>query len=245
MYNVKNIQAKVEDVDVESRIVKGYFSTFGVRDSDNDIIKSGAYSKTIAESGPEGSNRIQHLWQHNPMQPLGKPKALFEDDMGLNFETQVSDTSYGIDALKLYRDEVINEHSVGFEIVKEHYSEEEQANLITEIKLWEGSSVTWGANQYAQGSLSKNLFDQNALIEQYNLVQKAYYNGDYTDETFKLLEKQKEYFEHLLKSALTPQEEPSADTSQQVKAAFNNFNIKLTFEEQTNGITRADRKRAR
>ena len=241
MYKIKNISGSVKEVDVKSNLVKGYFSTFGIKDSDGDIIKNGAYAKTIAESGPNGSNRILHLLQHNPMYPLGKPLKLIEDEHGLYFETAVSDTSYGKDTLKLYRDEVVSEHSVGFQVVKEHYSDEEQANIMTEIKLWEGSTVTWGANQFAQGSLAKNLIPNDKLVERFKQINKAYYSGDYTDETYKLLKQQKEFLESVIYKALQNQKEPSGkdpDTPQNdgygavdLDKTFQSFNLQLAFEE--------------
>jgi len=50
----------------QSRKVSGYFSNFNSIDSDQDIIRSGAFAKSIAERGPESkSNRqIKYLHQH-------------------------------------------------------------------------------------------------------------------------------------------------------------------------------------
>ena len=134
----------IEDVDDVKGIVTGYFSAFNNIDSDGDVIVSGSYKKTVAENGPQGRNRIIHLLQHNPLMPLAKPMELMEDAKGLRFTSKITETSYGKDVIKLYKEGVFNEHSVGFEIVKS--DNKAGYREIREIKLWEGSTVTWGAN---------------------------------------------------------------------------------------------------
>lgn len=138
--------SKITDVDIQKRVIKGYFSVFGNVDSDKDIIEYGAYTKTIAEN-----KRIKHLYQHDPRQPLSGLKngtlKLWEDNYGLKFESHISDTSIGRDVVKLYDDGVIDEHSVGIEVVKSF--KREGNRIINEVKMWEGSTVTWGANSSA------------------------------------------------------------------------------------------------
>lgn len=228
MYETKSISAEVKDVSLKNRTVEGYFSVFNVEDSDGDIIKPGAFAKTVAENGPGGKNRIMHLWQHNPMQPLAKPAEIQEDERGLRFISKISETSWGTDALKLYEDGVIEEHSIGFNTVKSNWSDEHEANIITEVKLWEGSSVTWGANEHARVTDMKGTHE--GLLKRYKTISKAYYSGDYTDETFRIIEAQKNHFETLIKNALD-NSKPSSDTSIEDRAAklndiFTNFKRK-------------------
>ena len=143
MLEIKNYEFK--DLDIKDRTVKGYFSVFDNVDSDNDIIRKGAYARTL--NGNKG--RIAHLFMHNPMMPIGAIKELKEDGYGLYFESKLTDTALGNDVLKMYRDEIIKEHSVGFQTLQENELKD-GTREITEIKLWEGSSVVWGANQLAQ-----------------------------------------------------------------------------------------------
>lgn len=236
-YQIKSISAQVKAVDMEKRTVEGYFSVFNVEDSDGDVITPGAFSKTIAENGPAGKNRIMHLWQHSPTQPLGKPDTLKEDDKGLFFSTKISDTTWGTDALKLYKDEVVEEHSIGFNTIKSDYSEERNANVITEVKLWEGSTVTWGANEYARVTdLKGNAED---IIDQYKKLNKAFYRGDYTDETFRIIKAQKDHLETKIKSALDTSKPPSGTSpmnrAAQISDIFTNFkrthNIRGIYEQ--------------
>jgi len=139
----KSAPALVKDIDAAKGIVQMYWSAFGNEDSDGDIIERGSYAKSIQERGPAGSGRIKFLWQHDVWEPIGKPLSIVEDGHGLLAEVKVSQTTRGRDALVLYADGVITEHSVGIDVIRRS---EEDKRRIQEIRLWEGSAVTWGAN---------------------------------------------------------------------------------------------------
>jgi uncharacterized protein len=228
MYQIKSIPAQVKDVDEKSNTVQGYFSVFGNVDSDNDVIEKGAFKRTIDQRGPKGSDRIMHLWQHNPIMPLGKPKELQEDEIGLRFTTTITDTTYGMDAIKLYRDGVISEHSIGFEILQSH--PEKNANILTEIRLWEGSSVTWGANEMARGGMKGVSVDW--MQERYNILRNAMKSDDYTDETYKSIENQLNWLaKQYIESKETDQLETATPEKDSVKEsdlleALQTFNAK-------------------
>ena len=113
-----------------------------------------------------------------------------EDGKGLFFRSKISKTSYGRDVLLLYEDNVVNEHSVGIQVVKHDKAQEGHQRLL-EVKLWEGSTVTWGANEDTPTTAVKDLSPQEAAEkfgERINLLTKAIKDGRYTDETFLLLE---------------------------------------------------------
>ena len=145
-FKTLNFKAEIQDVDLEKRTVTGYFSKFGNVDSDNDIIVSGAFARTIRENGPEGKNRIKHLKNHNPNQMIGKVVDLKEDSVGLFFKSIMSTNSFGKDALIEYQEGLLTEHSIGF-IILQSDETEDGIRLIKEIKLFEGSAVTWGSNE--------------------------------------------------------------------------------------------------
>lgn len=195
-YEIKNVyasdfegKAMIEDVDMKSRTVTGYFSRFGNKDHDEDIVFPGAFTKTIKERGSDGKNIIPHILDHDihiTLKMLSKPK-LYEKTDGGFFESSISDTTNGIDTLKLYRDGVINQHSFGFKITRKN--EKEGHREILETILYEISTVTLGANENAIFTGFKS-FDKPQLIDRYNLLQKCYSNGDYSDEVFPILEAQ-------------------------------------------------------
>ena len=206
----KNIsQGIIEDVDDVKGIVTGYFSAFNNIDSDGDVIVSGAYKKTVAENGPMGRNRIMHLLQHNPLMPLGKPMELMEDGKGLRFTSKITETSYGKDVIKLYAEGVFNEHSVGFEIIKS--DNKAGYREIREIKLWEGSTVTWGANPNTPIESMKS-WDKPKSEEMFAKFCNILRNGDVSDESMIQLEIGLKQLENHLKALESVQIVESEET---------------------------------
>jgi len=118
--------APIGDIDEKAGIVKGYGSIFGNRDSDDDVIERGAYTKTIKENG----SRVRYLWQHDITKPIGKMTELYEDEKGLAFVAEVPKTTLGRDALELMKYGVINENSVGILPIVKDWHEEEKTRYI-------------------------------------------------------------------------------------------------------------------
>jgi uncharacterized protein len=193
-YEIKTIDAGaagvIKDVDKKSRTVTGYFSTFGIKDSDGDIIIPTAFDKTIAERGPNSARqRIKHLWQHDSWQPIAAPKVLKADDFGLYFESTIAETTLGNDVLALYDGGVITEHSIGFNTILKETDESTQTNYIKEARLWEGSSVTWGANESTPFTGFKSMIDSPEKIERHvKSIFKALRNSSISDDTAESLE---------------------------------------------------------
>jgi HK97 family phage prohead protease len=135
---------------------EGYASVFRNVDSYRDVIEPGAFSKTIQEN-----KRIKVLWQHDPMQPIGRPTQMLEDNHGLYVKAKISDTTLGREAIQLMKDGVVDELSIGFNTIKEDWDKEAQVRRIKEVKLWEFSPVTFAANDMANITGVKNLgFEQ-------------------------------------------------------------------------------------
>lgn len=181
----------IKDIDIPSMKVSGYFSKFGNMDRDRDVIMQGAFAKTIQERGPKSSKpEIAYLLQHDSWKPLGKLLELKEDSYGLYFEAQISDTTYGKDTLKLYRDGVLNQHSIGFQIVKgnEVIEDEREYYQINEVKLWEGSVVTWGANPDTPFLGFMKSLTETEKADRIKLLVKTIRSGDLTDETYSMIE---------------------------------------------------------
>jgi uncharacterized protein len=203
-YEIKNIftddfvdTKMIHDVDMKSRTVTGYFSRFGNIDHDGDIIMPGAFTKSIKERGSEGKNIIPHILDHDihdTLKMLSKPK-LYEKADGGFFESTISDTQNGMDTLKLYRDGVINQHSFGFKITRK--DDKSGVREIKEALIYEISTVPLGANEATPftGFKSLSIEDQLGvlpkLVSRYELLEKCYKNGDYTDETFEIIKAQK------------------------------------------------------
>jgi HK97 family phage prohead protease len=138
----RSLGATLKDLDTKEGVVDAYWAAFNQETSWGEQILPGAFDLTIAAKGPAGSNRIKLLWQHDPWEPVGTPRELLTDQFGLRAVSYVPPTRRGKDLLLLYEAGVINEHSIGFNI---RGTSPDDEDLITEIDLWEGSAVTWGA----------------------------------------------------------------------------------------------------
>jgi len=154
-FKCKTLALDISDIDPATRKVVGYFSTFDVKDSDNDVIRKGAYANSIAQKGVySNSNRkIAHLWNHNWDEPIGKLLELEEDDLGLRFVSQLGRSQKGQDTFLNYQDGIIREHSVGFYYLESGVQVAQDSefgiyNNITNVDLFEGSSVTFGSNAF-------------------------------------------------------------------------------------------------
>lgn len=135
-------------IDAPQRKVFGYFAAFGNKDHDGDIIVPGAFTKTIAERGPLSARpSIMFLRDHDSTRVPGRLDALVEDDKGLFFEATLAKTPLGDETLELYGMKALNQHSIGFQTVRDHYDAGSQTRYLEEIKLWEGSVVPWGSNE--------------------------------------------------------------------------------------------------
>jgi HK97 family phage prohead protease len=146
---------EVKDMDSATRKVKVYLAKFDNIDSDGDIIRKGAFTKSIQEHGPQStSNRkIAFLRHHDWQQPIGKFLELTEDNYGLLGVAELGRSSLAEDAWKDYEDGIIREHSIGFQYIKDKLKFIDDEKLdnggyweVKEVKLYEGSAVTFGAN---------------------------------------------------------------------------------------------------
>jgi len=147
--------AEIKDISSDKRQVAVYLAKFDNIDSDNDMIKKGAFTKSIQERGPDSpSNRkIAFLRWHDWEKPIGKFLTLEEDDFGLFAVSQLGTSQLGEDAFRDYTDGIIREHSIGFQYIQDKMKFIEDMNapdkgyfMISELKLYEGSAVTFGAN---------------------------------------------------------------------------------------------------
>lgn len=193
---------KTLDVDAKARRVKNAYNRVEVKDTDKDIVEAGAFTKTIKERGPKASNLIWHLTDHTARltSAVGKFTELYMDADGyLVGITDVPKTTWGNDVLEHYERGNINQHSIGFSIVKsQRINENDPANeyrRIQEVLLWEGSTVLWGANEDTPNfSVGKSLSFEECVQEsekylvEMEKLSSSLRNGKYSDECFELLQ---------------------------------------------------------
>jgi len=152
---LKSIEFKADNVNIEERTFEGYASTWDL-DKIDDVIHQGAFAKSIQEAFPKG--KIKVLWEHS--KPLGMPLEMREDAKGLYVKAKVSKTKLGDEALELMRDGVVSTMSIGFSIPKDKsYIDEKGVRHITEVKLFEFSPVTFPCNDEAIITRVKSLLN--------------------------------------------------------------------------------------
>lgn len=141
----------------------GYLSVFGNVDSYGDIVVPGAFAESLADwNSKERLPPI--LWQHRSGEPIGPFTKMQEDQRGLYVEGKllVDELQRAKEAHALLTHKVISGMSIGYEMIGVEKGENGLRKL-TKLKLWEGSIVTFPANEEAQVSAVKSLLDSGEL----------------------------------------------------------------------------------
>jgi len=191
-YETKSSPLSVKDIDTAGRRVKVMLAHFNNIDSDRDVIRKGAFAKSIQERGhmSTANRKIAHLRYHDWEHQIGKIVTLEETDEGLIMVSDLGRSTKGNDAFLDYQDGIIKEHSIGFNYIMDKMQligEGEQSYFeIKEVILWEGSAVTFGANSMTP-TLDVSKSEQKEdyikkLNETMNGYIKALKNGGGSDE---------------------------------------------------------------
>lgn len=204
---------EVKDMDAGKREVAIYLAKFDIIDSDSDMIRKGAFTKSIQEHGVNStSNRkIAFLRHHDWTKQIGKFNQLGEDEVGLFAVGQLGTSTIGEDAWKDYEEGIIREHSIGFKYIADKMKWIEDKSLssggfydIKELMLWEGSAVTFGANEYTNvvevmKSADKMDFAKK-ISGEIDLLVKSLVNGKGTDDRLFEIEMKIKYLNQQLVS---------------------------------------------
>lgn len=130
--------------------IEGYGSVWGVKDSYDDVIASGAFGASLKAHKAAGTMPAM-LWQHNPSEPIGVWTEMSEDKSGLKVKGKLAlETVRGKEAHALMKMGALNGLSIGFVSKEWNYDRETEVRTLTEIDLWEVSLVTFPANQKAR-----------------------------------------------------------------------------------------------
>jgi len=211
IYKSAPIGDEIIDFDEKNNIVKGYGSYFDNKDSDMDIIRKGAYQKTIQENG----NRVKYLYQHDMMQPIGKMSELYEDDKGLVFTAEIPKTQLGNDVIELMKAGVITENSVGImPIIKENKGDYRE---IKEVKLYEISAVTLAANDQAKILDVKGMVNIDKVYKRYDNICKLLRKGNISDDMGYALESEILKLKTYFMNATQPVEETTEPVKKMVQ----------------------------
>jgi hypothetical protein len=152
----KTFPLEVKEVQ-ETGEFSGYLSVFNNVDSYQEIVMPGAFTKTLAEWTAKG--RLPPvLWQHRSYEPVGPFTLMQQDEKGLYVEgvLLVADVQRAREAHALMKHKVIDGMSIGFETIADEMDKLSRSRKLTELKLWEGSIVTFPANTLSTVDSVKN-----------------------------------------------------------------------------------------
>lgn len=146
---------KVKYKDEGNGSIEGYASTW-VREPDSygDIVKQGAFSRTLKE-WEESGRPIPFLWAHsmNDLNAfIGAAKA-DEDDYGLHFIAEFDDTPQAQRVRELYKDGRLSKFSFAYDTLDQAtvtLEDGRKANELRDLSIYEISAVTVPANDTAE-----------------------------------------------------------------------------------------------
>lgn len=144
--NVKFTKSSFSE-DEQYYYLSGYGSTFDNVDRGNDVIKSGAFTKSLKEMFPK------FCYQHDMQDPLGVFTDVKEDARGLFIQAKMRK---GFEKTRwiagLIEDGAIDSMSIGFGINKGGWSYDAKTGIttLTDLKLYEVSLVTIPMNEEAR-----------------------------------------------------------------------------------------------
>ena len=236
-YEIKNIALSVKDIDTVGRRVRIALASFDTIDSDRDLIRKGAFTKSLQERGvhSQSNRKIAFLRYHDWEHQIGKFVSLEETDTHLIGDVEMGRSTKGEDAFLDYQDGLIREHSIGYNYLQDKIQlmgEGDKAYYdIKEVFLWEGSAVTFGSNSLtptldvSKGNHTEVLAKVNEEMQ--NLIA-ALKHGKGTDERLYSLEMAfkvcQQKYNSLLTSqpvAITTKEKPNEEaTAEAIKEAM-------------------------
>jgi HK97 family phage prohead protease len=167
----KSFKMKLKSVE-ESGVFEGYASTYDL-DLGGDIIRKGAFARTLSHN----QNHVI-LWQHDPTKPIGAGLEAYEDDKGLFVKGQLCmEVQQAREARALMAQGALKGLSIGYETKQDEIDEETGHRIISEIKLYEYSPVSFPMNESAGITAVKQSF-KTALEDLLNSIRSVQGNSN-------------------------------------------------------------------
>ena len=117
----------------------GYASIFGVADSGGDVVRAGAFARSV-----EAGKRLPLLWQHAADEPIGFVERLSEDGRGLRVVARIAaDTRRGGDAAALLKAGALDGLSFGYRVRASRPDRARGLRELTDLEIIEVSLVTF------------------------------------------------------------------------------------------------------
>ena len=112
----------------------GYAAVFGRPDRGGDVVRAGAFARSLRRGG----RAVPLLWQHDPERPVGRIEYLREDKRGLRVIGRLSQGAAGREAAALLKEGAVSGLSFGYRV---RGAEGEGPRQLTELELIEVSLV--------------------------------------------------------------------------------------------------------
>jgi HK97 family phage prohead protease len=149
-YLVKSELKAVEEDNAEEGSFEGYASVFEKADLGNDVVKYGAFRKSLRK---KGAKAVKLLYQHKSDMPVGVFDSIKEDQHGLYVKGRLAlKTQAGRDVFELMKMGALDGLSIGFKPNPKmtHYDKRTKKRVLEEVELMEISLVTFPMNQDAR-----------------------------------------------------------------------------------------------
>jgi len=155
----------------------GYASTFETVDQGGDVVKRGAFAKSLTT---RPATKIKMLRDHDPAQPVGVWTSVSEDRNGLLAKGRlILDTVLGRETHALMKAGALDGLSIGYRVFKDHFDRNKGVRYLQSLDLREISITAFPMNEAAVITAVKNSGEAEArrIVEAINrargVLQKA------------------------------------------------------------------------
>lgn len=143
----------------------GYASVFEELDRYRDVIKPGAFQKSLADWAAK-NRKVPILWQHNGSAPIGVYTEIREDSVGLYVEGRLNlEVQQGREAYALLKQGALSGISIGYSVVRDETDSKSGVRRLFEVRLYEASLVTFPAADSARVQNVKSIEDMQSLSD--------------------------------------------------------------------------------
>jgi len=157
-----DIDTKSDETNLDAGEFIGYAAVFNNKDSHGDVIRPGAFLKSLAGYGENGAG-IPAYWSHrmdDPMMNIGHTKSAVEDDRGLRVHVKLDlENPNGKQTHKLIKEGRVKMMSFAYTVKDYAWGESDDLGEYFELKeldIHEVSVVPVGANQETELLSVKN-----------------------------------------------------------------------------------------
>lgn len=134
-------------------VFEGYASVFDVIDQGLDVVKPGAFAKTLASG-----RKVKMLWQHDQSQPIGVWEHVAEDERGLFVRGRlVKGVRQADEAGELLKAGAMDSMSIGYRVKEASDEAGGRIRALDELELYEVSLVTFPMLPDAQITAVKSI----------------------------------------------------------------------------------------